>query len=552
MEKVDPEGWPTLGWDVIDWIETRLVHGPGDVQGEPITLDPELSRFVLRAYRVNPPDGHPRHVWGLRPGRRIFDEALLSRVKGRAKSELAGMLVCAEALGPVRFWRWHPDSGEPEGRPIRYPYVRCLATEEGQSSHTYLNAAYMLWVARDHFDDCANVDLGRDWQTSTRILLPGGGEIVPSTASSAAKDGGKETFSVFDETHLYVPVELRRMYATVKRNLTKRPQAEPWALQTSTMFAKGQGSTAEDTFKAGRGAAADPHLLVDHRGARKTGLRLVRSAELEAEVRYVYGAFADVIDLDRIVRALTDERDDEADRRRYFLGEPTDLSALFLPAGAWDVCGRTDRTVDDGAAVALGFDGSVRQDAAAIRLVTEDGHLFYPPRADGTGPAVWERPDHLGPGAAWEVPPDQVDATIDYICGRWTVVRGYCDPAWWGGWIATWRARHGDQTFVPWWTNRDAVMGRACRSVRTAIVQGELTHDGHPTAARHWRNAHRRLISSRDEEGRPLETFTKDRPGSPRKIDTAIADTLAWEARTDALAAGRFTLEPALPPPDIF
>jgi hypothetical protein len=31
-----------------------------------------------------------------------------------------------------------------------------------------------------------------------------------------------------------------------------------------------------------------------------------------------------------------------------------------------------------------------------------------------------------------------------------------------------------------------------------------------------------------------------------------IADTLAREARNDALAAGRFVLEPAAPPPDIF
>jgi hypothetical protein len=47
-------------------------------------------------------------------------------------------------------------------------------------------------------------------------------------------------------------------------------------------------------------------------------------------------------------------------------------------------------------------------------------------------------------------------------------------------------------------------------------------------------------------------TMAKDRPNSPRKIDTAIADTLAWEARTDALAAGRFVPAEALPTPDIF
>jgi hypothetical protein len=185
VRDVDPEGRPTLGWQVLAWIEAYLVHGPGDVQGTPIRLDDELTAFLLRAYALDPVTG-----------RRVYDEALLSRPKGRAKSELAGMLVCAEARGPVRFDGWDA-AGEPVGRSVRYPFVRALATEEGQAGNTYANVAYMLEVARDtHPEMFGGVDLGRDWQTSTRVYLPGGGEIRPSTASSAAKDGGKETFAV--------------------------------------------------------------------------------------------------------------------------------------------------------------------------------------------------------------------------------------------------------------------------------------------------------------------------------------------------------------------
>lgn len=547
MRKVDPEGWPTLGWDIIEWIESRLVHGPGDVQGDPITLDPELARFVLRCYRIHPDTG-----------RRMFDEALLLRVKGRAKSELAGMLACAEARGPVRFDHWDPDTGEPVGAPVRYPFIRCMATEEEQVGNVYLNAAYMLWVARDEWPDCAGIDLGRDWQTSTRVVLPGGGEVRPSTASSAAKDGGLETFVVFDETHLYVLAELARMYQVVKRNLDKRRQAEPWALQTSTMYAKGMGSIAEQTDAAGRGARADPHLLVDRRGARKAGLPLDDDELMLAELRHVYGAFAGVIDLERILRALRSPREGtEEDRRRYFLGEATEVSAKFLPAGAFDGRAAPQVEVADGTPVALGFDGSLRQDAAAIRLVTREGHHFYPLKADGTGPAVWERPPDLPAAQSWEVPVGEVEATIDYVHLRYRVVRGYYDPAWWGGHISVWRGRFGADIVVPWWTHRDAAMARACRSIRNAITTTEqgadlFTHDGHPVAARHWANAYRRMVRVRDEQGRPMFTMAKEEPGSPNKIDTAIADTLAREARADALAAGAFELEPAAPPPDIY
>lgn len=180
--------FPSLGPEIVAWIERYLCHGPGDVQGTPIELDDEFYEFVVRAYRLDP-----------ETGRRVYRRAFLSRAKGRAKSELAGMLACAEALGPVRFAGWDAE-GEPVGRHVTDPFVRLLATEETQSGNTYDNVTVMLDHLRQHDGDAfPSIDLGRSTQTSTRIFLSGGGEIVPSTASGAAKDGGKETFAVFDE-----------------------------------------------------------------------------------------------------------------------------------------------------------------------------------------------------------------------------------------------------------------------------------------------------------------------------------------------------------------
>jgi len=93
--------------------------------GEPTVLDDELSEFIVRAYRID-----------RETGRRRYRRAFLSRAKGRAKSELAGMLACArQALGPVRFAGWEAN-GEPVGRPVKSPFVRCLTAEEGQSGNT--------------------------------------------------------------------------------------------------------------------------------------------------------------------------------------------------------------------------------------------------------------------------------------------------------------------------------------------------------------------------------------------------------------------------------
>lgn len=248
----------TLGWQVADWVEVLLRHGPGDVQGDEITLDPEFLAVLVRAYELG------------EDGRRLVRRYILSRAKGRAKSELAGMVVCAEALGPVRFdhwavkgetswWGYEYEPGEPVGTAPKYPFIRCLATEENQSGNTYDNVHFMLQDAVDA-ERLPKVDVGL-----TRTFLPGGGEVRPSTASNSSKDGGKETFAVFDETHLYVLPELRQMHATVRRNLRKRKAAQPWSLETTTMYEAGAESVAETTHRSFLGKTPPADVVFDHR-----------------------------------------------------------------------------------------------------------------------------------------------------------------------------------------------------------------------------------------------------------------------------------------------
>jgi hypothetical protein len=93
----------SLGYEVLDWIHAYECHGPGDVQGDPLDYDDEMRDFVIEVYRIDPTTG-----------RRVYDEGVLSRAKGRAKSETAGHIGIAEAFGPVRFDGWDSD-GQPVG-----------------------------------------------------------------------------------------------------------------------------------------------------------------------------------------------------------------------------------------------------------------------------------------------------------------------------------------------------------------------------------------------------------------------------------------------------
>lgn len=518
--------FPSLGPQVVEHIEEYLCHGPGDVIGEPIELDDEFYAFIVKAYRLDP-----------ETGRRMYRRGFLSRAKGRAKSELAGMLVCSEALFPVRFDGWDA-SGEPVGRPVRSPYIRCLATEEGQSGNTYDNVSTMLeHVVEHHGDDFPGIDIGKSAQTSSRIVLHRQrGEITPSTASSAAKDGGKETFAVFDETHLYVLPELRRMHSTVRRNLRKRKEAEPWCLETSTMYEPGQDSVAEAThtyykaIKEGRIRDADAAgLLFDHRQA-PDGTDLADREALLAGLREAYGPAASWMDLDGIVAEIWDPQSAPSDSRRYWLNQPVAAEDALLDPGKWALCA-SELRLQDGDEIALGFDGGKSDDATALVALRISDRLAQPI-------GIWERPE--GPlGKNWEVDRRQVSDLVAHAFGQYQVRAFFADVKLWESYIDEWGETYRDELLVK--ASTKSVIGydmrghqqeltKATEALVQAIEDRKILHTDHKMLNRHVGNARRR-------PNRWGVSFGKESRESPKKVDGFAATQLADMARRALLAS---------------
>jgi hypothetical protein len=511
----------SLGWQVAAWCETFLCHGPGDVQGEALELDDEFRAFLAMTYAVSD------------SGRRLINRAVLSRSKGRAKSELAGALCCAELLGPVRIdhwaakgevseWGYEYDEGEPVGRPVRSPFIRCLATEEGQSGNTYDNATVMLDHAANAWPDLfGGLDLGRNAQTSTRIYLAGGGEIRPSTAASSSKDGGKETFAVADETHLFVLPELRTMHATVSRNLVKRKAGEPWMLETSTMYAPGEASIAEESHKYAAkivdGEQTNRGLLFDHReGTRDFDWN--SDVQLRDAVSVAYGPACEWLDIDRIVATIREPHTSPEDARRYFLNVPTADARAAIDPKRWARLARPSRVVADREPVGLGFDGSYSGDSTALVACTADGFLLEL--------AAWDRPH----GAKdWKVPRQEVHDAVHDAFSRFRVGRMLCDPPLWRSEEEEWATRYGDEIVLAFETNKPVRMAPACERFATAVTEGTLTHDGTSLLSRHVANMARKKvrIADADDDGRTRYVFVKASTG---KIDRGIAAVLAYEA----------------------
>jgi hypothetical protein len=187
----------SLGWLAIAFMEYFVRHGPGSVQGMPVEHGDEYTGFVVDCYAVG---DHPSN------NHLLYDSAFFSRPKGCDKSGLAARLALFEALGPARFAGWARggerytdpwglgfvytyEPGEPMGKHVTAPFIRLMATEEGQVGAVYETILYNLTDEDCPLSQVPGVDAGL-----ARVFLPWGGEIRPSTASSASKDGGKETF----------------------------------------------------------------------------------------------------------------------------------------------------------------------------------------------------------------------------------------------------------------------------------------------------------------------------------------------------------------------
>jgi hypothetical protein len=50
-----PNTFPTLGYQVADWIESRCAIPDREMIGEPFLLTDEQLRFLLHFYRLDPP-----------------------------------------------------------------------------------------------------------------------------------------------------------------------------------------------------------------------------------------------------------------------------------------------------------------------------------------------------------------------------------------------------------------------------------------------------------------------------------------------------------------
>ncbi|NMC84300.1 MAG: terminase [Anaerolineaceae bacterium] len=510
--------YPSLGSQVCIWIEENLVHGPGDLRGQPVRLDQEKRALIYRMYEVYP-KGHPQ------AGRRRFKRCALSMRKGSAKTEFAALIAAAEL---------HPDApvrsdgfdarGVPVGFGVTDPYIPLVAYTEEQSDELAYGALRIIVTYSRVVDD---FDVGIQ-----RIMrINGDGKAVSLASSPDARDGARTTFQVCDETHRWNTPRLKSAHRTMLANIPKRYLSDAWSLEVTTAPSPGEGSVAEDTMDYARrvaeGDLQDSRLFFFHRQASdRHDLNTpegIRAAVIEAS-----GPVAEWSDIDGICEQWRDPTADKAYLERVWLNRMVRASEKAFDFEIWKSLALEEFTVHPGDTITLGFDGARWRDSVALvgtHLQTGFQWLL----------GLWEKPENID---EWEAPDGEIDSVVAEVFARFNVWRMYCDPPYWETQVATWAGRYGEKRVIAWWTNRLKPMAYAIKSFVNSIKAQEIHHNGNKDYSRHIGNAVRKKLNLVDENGEALWVIYKERPDSPFKIDAAMAGILSWQARCDALAAG--------------
>lgn len=525
---------PTLGYQAIDWMVENLA-APGKADYEPFTPYLEQEDFILRWYEIDPVTGRFRHHRGL-----------LGRPRGWGKSPLLASLAIFEALGDCLFDGWDAD-GQPVGRPwstIRTPLVHIAAVSEEQTKNTWQPLLEML--REGPVLDNYSVD-----PLDTVVFLPRG-KIEQITASARSTKGAPIVFATLDQTEEWVPSNGGpKLAQAIRTNAAKNGGR---TLESPNAFIPGEMSVAESSAAYAsairEGRSRSKGLLWDHREAAPDTDMSDRDS-LVAGLRMAYGDSSGhpdgcVIhdppcppghsDLDALVDQVWDPASDVQQLRSDLLNQITHASDSWLTQPQLKACESTALPLVAGDTIVLGFDGSMgrkkgKADATAlIGVRVHDGHMFEV-IIEEAGPTD---------GQSWTPSTAKVDAAVHATFAYFRVIGFYADPTGWTEWTTQWAARYkrrlkvkgsGTNPIHAWPRGKDSRIEHYVEQLRLAVVNREMTHNGSPGLFRHMLNARRR----------PTKTgylLFKQYPDSPNKIDGAYAGTLAWKARSDAVAQG--------------
>jgi hypothetical protein len=516
-----PPGMPkyTLAFEVIRWASKYLKHPNGVRARQRWEFVESQVRFLVWWYALND-DGD----W-------LFHHGVRRLAKGSGKSPFAGLLALAELCAPVRLLDFDPSApGGVVGRAVDMPLVQIAATAESQTANT-MRMVRAFAPKGSRLVQEFKLDPGK-----TKYYKAPEGTLEVITSSTTAAEGAEASFIVGDETEHWKPSNGGPdLAATLKDNLTKSGSR---MLETCNAWVPGAGTVAEMAYdgwlaqEEGK-TRGESKVLYDARIA-PADTDMTDEASLMAALEFVYeDCFWQK--LRPIMERIWDPTSKPDDSKRKYLNWPTAAQDAWTTKEAWAACTDATQVVADGEEIVAFFDGSKSRDATAlVGCRVSDGHIFTI--------GVWE-PDTAHTTES-VVPVAAVDATVEQMFTRWSVLAFFADVKEWEGFTkVTWPDRYAEDLLISSvptgkdpqsiaWDMRSHTYDftLACELTETEINDRGFSHDGDSLVMRHVTNARRR-------PNRYGVSIGKESPDSPKKIDAAVCVIGARMVRRRLLAS---------------
>lgn len=449
------------GRRVVEFAKKYLSPPKGQGAGRPLVLRP-WQRNLLNGLYVDP---RPRSgLWAL--------------PRGNGKTTLASVLAIYSLFA----------DDEPS------PEVLLVATSEDQAGIAFRTVVNMVMSSRPLAD--------RTLVYADRLVVPSNGGMLTTLPSEAgALQGFDPSFALIDEIG-YVGSDV---YEAVVSASGKRQRSMVLAIGTPSPH-RGSGPMW-GLVQAGR-AGNDPTFAfaeflapagcaIDDTDAWK-----LANPAMNGPRPFLY---------EDAMHALLPPKMRENEFRRARLGQWVDGESTWLPWDLWQA--RRDDTKQPPNRPlpkhVLAFDGSYSGDSTALIRCTLDQHVSVV--------GLWE---HDG-SDAWTVDRHLVEVCVNTAMQDPNCLGLYADPPLWRAELTAWAKRWPGRV-VEFPTHSRQRMGPATDRFRTAVVEGQMTHDGNERLAIHVANC-------RAESSEFGDLVRKEHKRSPKKIDAAVAAIVALQ-----------------------
>ena len=463
----------TQGHNVIRFLEEFLTLG-GSYYGQPFKVLDFQREVINDIYRLDD------------EGKRKHRTYLLGLPRKNAKTTLAA------ALGV-----YHLIADDADAAP-----VAIAAAGDRQQARLVFDEVRRMIQANEDLASVCTV-----YRNEVKCHRNGGTFRVVS-ADAGLQQGLNPSFVVIDEYHVHKTAELFDALS-----LGSATRSQPLTLVISTAgfdLESPLGRLYRYGAKVTSGEVEDPSFGMTWWGPAENEEYDLHDPEVWARFNPAWDHFMNQGEFESAHR-----RTAQAPFIRYRLNGWTKAENSWLPAGVFEGLA-SERRLEPGEPVVLGFDGAWQSDSTALVAcsVEEPRHIEII--------GLWEKPDDQS-AMGWRTPIHEVYSTITDAFERFTVVELAADP---------WRfeqslANLAEEGYpvVEFPTGSVQRMTQATQAMFDAVIDGRLSHNGDPALTRHFSNA----VLREDARGARV---TKDRRGSTRKIDAAVAAIIAHHRAT--------------------